>query len=46
VLLQSHHKAHRDALIATIQKLGGTPVAERAVGDYAKGPASHCPAAR
>jgi len=36
VLFQSHHKAHRDALIATIQKLGGTPVAERAVGDYAK----------
>src|SRR6202007_512097 len=36
VLFQSHHKAHRDALIATIQKLGGTPVAERAIGEYAK----------
>jgi len=36
VLFQSHHKAHRDALIATIQKLGGTPVAERAMGDYVK----------
>ena len=36
VLFQSHHKAHRDALIATIQKLGGTPVAERAAADYAK----------
>ena len=36
VLFQSHHKAHRDALIATIQKLGGTPIAERAIGEYAK----------
>ena len=36
VLFQSHHKAHRDALIATIQKLGGTPVAERSMADYAK----------
>src|SRR5262249_20250017 len=29
VLFQSHHKEHRDALIATIRKLGGTPVAAR-----------------
>jgi hypothetical protein len=36
VLFQSHHKAHRDALMATIEKLGGKPVAERAIGDYAK----------
>lgn len=36
VLFQSHHKAHRDALIATIQKLGGKPVAEKALNDYAK----------
>ncbi|WP_372526363.1 ferritin-like domain-containing protein [Piscinibacter sp.] len=36
VLFQSHHKAHRDALIATIEKLGGKPVAEKAIGDYAK----------
>ena len=25
VLFQTHHKEHRDALIATIRKLGGTP---------------------
>ena len=36
VLFQSHHKAHRDALIATIQKMGGTPVAEKTMDDYAK----------
>ncbi|MCU0926328.1 MAG: ferritin-like domain-containing protein [Hydrogenophaga sp.] len=33
---QGHHKAHRDALIATIQKMGGTPVAEKRLDDYAK----------
>ena len=33
---QSHHKAHRDALVATIQKLGGRPVAEKSLDDYAK----------
>ena len=36
VMFQSHHKAHRDALIATIQKMGGTPVAEKSLDDYAK----------
>lgn len=36
VAFQGHHKAHRDALIATIQKLGGTPVAEKMLADYAK----------
>lgn len=36
VSFQSHHKAHRDALIATIQKLGGKPVAEKTLDDYAK----------
>ncbi len=36
VLFQSHHKGHRDALIATIEKLGGTPVTSQANGDYAK----------
>jgi Ferritin-like domain len=36
VLFQSHHKAHRDALIATIERLGGKPVAEKAMADYAK----------
>jgi rubrerythrin len=35
VLFQSHHKAHRDALVGTIQKLGGKPVAEKKIGDYA-----------
>ena len=36
VQFQGHHKAHRDALIATIQKLGGNPVAEKKLDDYAK----------
>lgn len=35
VAFQSHHKAHRDALIATIQKMGGTPVAEKKLDEYA-----------
>ena len=36
VLFQSHHKEHRDALMATIKQLGGAPVEEKAIGDYAK----------
>ncbi|XVJ71766.1 MAG: ferritin-like domain-containing protein [Rhizobacter sp.] len=36
VQFQSHHKAHRDALIATMQKMGGKPVAEKTLDDYAK----------
>ena len=36
VQFQGHHKAHRDALIATIQKLGGNPVAEMKLDEYAK----------
>jgi len=36
VLFQSQHKQHRDALIATIQKLGGKPVEARSLADYAK----------
>ncbi len=36
VQFQGHHKVHRDALIATIQKLGGKPVAEMKLEDYAK----------
>jgi hypothetical protein len=36
VLFQSHHKGHRDALIATIEKLGGKPVAEKSLADYAR----------
>lgn len=33
---QSHHKEHRDALIATIRKMGGTPVAEKPKAEYAQ----------
>jgi len=36
VAFQSHHKAHRDALIAAIQKMGGKPVAEKSLDEYAK----------
>ncbi|KGG94850.1 MULTISPECIES: ferritin-like domain-containing protein [Comamonas] len=36
LLFQSHHKAHRDALIASIQKLGGKPVAEASMQTYAE----------
>lgn len=36
VQFQSHHKAHRDALIATIQKMGGQPVGEKSLDEYAK----------
>jgi fructose-1,6-bisphosphatase/sedoheptulose 1,7-bisphosphatase-like protein len=36
VLFQSHHKEHRDALIATIRKLGGTPVAAKTDAEVAK----------
>jgi len=36
VLFQGHHKGHRDALIAAIEKLGGKPVAARMNDDYAK----------
>jgi rubrerythrin len=36
VQFQGHHKAHRDALVATIQKMGGTPVMEKKLDDYAK----------
>jgi len=35
VLFQSHHKGHRDALAATIEKMGGKPVASKSNGDYA-----------
>lgn len=35
VLFQSHHKQHRDALVATIEKLGGKPVIAKSNGDYA-----------
>jgi hypothetical protein len=36
VQFQSHHKAHRDALIATIRQMGGNPVGEKALNDYAQ----------
>jgi rubrerythrin len=36
VLFQSHHKAHRDALVATIEKMGGKAVAEKTLSEYAK----------
>ena len=36
VLFQSHHKQHRDALIAAIKQMGGMPVAEKSLNDYAK----------
>src|SRR5262249_50728789 len=36
VLFQSHHKQHRDALIAAIKQMGGMPVAEKPINDYAK----------
>jgi fructose-1,6-bisphosphatase/sedoheptulose 1,7-bisphosphatase-like protein len=36
VLVQSHHKEHRDALIATIRKLGGTPVPAKSDAEVAQ----------
>lgn len=36
VRFQADHKAHRDALVATIQKLGGMPVMEKKLDEYAK----------
>ena len=36
VQFQSHHKAHRDALMATIHKMGGMPVAEMKLDEYAR----------
>src|SRR5262245_55089437 len=36
VLFQSHHKEHRDALVATIRKLGGTPVMAKSDAEVAK----------
>lgn len=35
-LFLSHHEGHRDALIATIERLGGKPVAARSADEYAK----------
>ena len=35
VLFQSHHKGHRDALVATIEKMGGRPVMAKSNADYA-----------
>lgn len=36
VLFQSHHKAHREAQIATIEHLGGKPVAAKTMDEYMK----------
>ncbi|MBL8702375.1 MAG: ferritin-like domain-containing protein [Alphaproteobacteria bacterium] len=36
VAFQSHHKEHRDALVATIRKLGGMPVAEKPKAEVAR----------
>jgi rubrerythrin len=36
VKFQSDHKGHRDALIATINKMGGKPTEERKFDEYAK----------
>lgn len=36
VTFQSHHKQHRDALVATIRKLGGTPVAAKPDAEVAR----------
>src|SRR5262249_22655724 len=36
VLFQGHHKGHRDALASTIRKLGGSPVAEKSMEEYAR----------
>jgi rubrerythrin len=35
VSFQSHHKEHRDALIATINKMGGKPAAAKPMNEYA-----------
>lgn len=34
---QSHHKAHRDALVGAIRSMGGTPVAAKSRADYVAG---------
>jgi rubrerythrin len=34
ILFQSQHKGHRDALISTVQKLGGTPVESKSLDAY------------
>ena len=36
VLFQSQHKEHRDALLGAIKQMGGTPVAEKSMDEYAK----------
>jgi rubrerythrin len=36
IKFQDDHKAHRDRLISVIKMLGGTPVQEKALAEYAK----------
>ncbi len=38
VLFQSHHKAHRDAQVQAITKLGGKPVGAKSLDEYKKSP--------
>ncbi|MCB2114070.1 MAG: ferritin-like domain-containing protein [Parvularculaceae bacterium] len=33
---QGHHKGHRDALVKAVRDLGGNPVAEKALDEYAQ----------
>lgn len=35
VTFQGHHKGHRDALVAAVQTLGGTPAEEKSLEEYA-----------
>ena len=44
VSFQGHHKAHRDALVATIQKMGGRPMATRP--KFASSPMKSTPSPR
>ncbi|KCZ92871.1 ferritin-like domain-containing protein [Hyphomonas johnsonii] len=36
VTFQGHHKGHRDELVKAVRTLGGTPVEEKSLDDYAK----------
>lgn len=36
VTFQGHHKGHRDALVNAVKTLGGTPVEEHSLEEYAK----------
>ncbi|MGE3623263.1 MAG: ferritin-like domain-containing protein [Bdellovibrionales bacterium] len=36
LLFQSHHKTHREALVDTVKKLGGSPASAQQTAEYAK----------